>query len=285
MTLSLAQVDARAKGAVPVSMGTSLALEAAFGVYPEREVVDPPPILSVKELWINVRTLIRNCFNAFETDQKDRLLPQDLIPALEEEFSIIDVVVSQRTQGQVNVVFYLPDYSSLPRKFPDALLRHPRTPKQLAYQAIENSLAEHFKKHPPHEQFRETAFLVTGSHPEAFMLTHFPVDLLARYRFKKLWLLESHSGHIKAYPQWHTKLNDGKTLERIPFGAFALQVFGDGNTQFSMQPSAIRQEVKTLAEIDKWTSVSTKDRIRMSINTRVKSLKVRTLLLAFLSVM
>lgn len=265
MSLSLTQVDEREKGQVPVSIGTSLALEAAFGVYPERDVVVPAPILSIKELWINVRTIIRNCFNALTTENKDKVLPKDLLPAIMEEFNIIESAVIRQTHGDVRVIYYLPDYSSLQRHFPKAILRQAQTPKQMAYRALEHLLITSIAKYPPSQDIRFCDYLVEGQHPEAWMLTHFPVDLMARYQFKKLSLLESHAGNIKAYPQWYTKLTGGKDLQRIPFGRFALQVFGDGNNQFSAMPSKIRNEVLSLAEADGWTSVSTDDRIRMSI--------------------
>ena len=112
---------------------------------------------------------------------------------------------------------------------------------------------------------RTYRYELTGQHPEAFIVTHLPVDLLSRYNFKKLELVESHTGAIKAFPHWHSKLTGGKELVNIPFNAFSLQVFGDNGNLFTPLLPSLRKEVLRLAQEDRWVAITTDDKIRMSL--------------------
>jgi hypothetical protein len=280
MNHQLQGVDARDKGQIPVSMGTALAIEAALGIYPDRPV-SPAPILKVKEVWFNIRTLIRNLYNSLQPDFREDILAPTLHAALVEELGIIESAIVKGAQGLVRVIYYMPDYTTLQRKYPKAQLRQPKTDRQIAYQMLENTVCRLLHVDPPSHDFREYSFAITGNHPEAFIVTHLPVDLLARYSFRKLELLESHSGGIKAYPQWHTKLTGGKELSNFPFNAFTLQLFGDNGNQFAPYLPGIRKQVVELALEDRWSSVTTEDKIRLSLR-KVSDVYVRTSLLAML---
>lgn len=261
----LAIIDGREKGAVPVSIGTSLALEGAFGEYPERPV-SPAPILKVKEVWFNVRTVIRNLIEAIPTDQRDALTAEGLWPALVEELTIIDAAVVRGSTGLARAVFYLCNYLHLQRKFPRAILRQPSTPKQIFMAKMEEDLLRRLAKDPASVDYRVfRTHEITGNYPESFIVTHYPVDLLSRYAFKNLELLESHTGAIKPFSQWHTKLTGGNELSNIPFCPLTLQLFGDKGNHFSSMPAKIRKQILDIAEADRWSSVTTRDRITMSM--------------------
>lgn len=266
MSSLLAGVDGREKGAIQISIGTSLAVEAAFGVYPDRPV-EPAPVLSVKEVWFNLRTLFRNLQGCLPSEIKDRVIPGDLVPALVEEMTILESAVLRGSQGMARAVFYLCDYSSLRSKFPKANLKEPTTPKQLMQAALEQQTLRGLLDQGVSQDLRTFRYELVGQHPESFIVTHLPVDLLSRYNFRKLELLESHTGNIKGYPQWHTKLTGGKELTNIPFGRFSLQVFGDNGHQFSPAPQSVRKEVLKLAEQHRWTTVTTEAKIRESLRT------------------
>lgn len=266
MNQQLVGVDARDKGQIPISMGTALAVESALGIYPERPESPAPITQGVKEIWFNVRTLIRNMFNSLSAEFREEVLPSALHAALIEEFGVIESAIIKGGHGLVRAVFYLPDYTHLHRKFPKAILRQPKTDRQIAYQIIENQVCRLIHADPPGGyDYREFSFAITDHHPESWIVTHLPVDLLARYSFRKLELLESHSGAIKAYPQWHTKLTGGKELSNIPFNPFTLQLFGDNGNQFVPYPPATRKQVLQIAEEDRWTSVTTEEKIRFSL--------------------
>src|SRR5690606_22392271 len=93
---------------------------------------------------------------------------------------------------------------------------------------------------------------------DGLILTHFPVDLLNRYRFKTLKLLESHTGAIKPFNVWNTKLKDGQGLDVIPFDRMTLQMFGD-NAHFSPMHKKVRMTIYNLVVKNKWTYATTKD--------------------------
>lgn len=261
----LALIDGREKGAVPVSIGTSLALEGAFGEYPDRPVT-PAPILKVKEVWFNVRTVIRNLIEAIPTDQRDALTAEGLWPALVEEMTIIDAAVVRGSTGLARAVFYVCNYMHLQRKFPRAVLRHAHTPKQLFMAKMEDDLLRRIAKDGISVDLRVfRTHEITGNFPESFIVTHYPVDLLSRYSFKNLELLESHTGTIKPYSEWHTKLTGGNELTNMPFCPLTLQLFGDKGNHFSAMPIKIRKQIQDIAEADRWSAVTTRDKIVLSM--------------------
>lgn len=229
-------------------------------------------------MWFNLKTLLRNLEGALPSDIKDRITPSHVVPALIEELTILESAISKGSQGQARAVFYNCDYSSLRHKFPKAALRVPSTPKQLAYAALEQNTIKALLNQELAQDIRTFRFELLGQFPESFIVTHLPVDLLSRYNFQSLQLLESHSGNIKAYPQWHTKLTGGKELTNIPFGRFSLQVFGDNSNQFAAAPRLVREEVLKLAQQHRWTSVTTEAKIRESLRSVTHALDRAALL-------
>lgn len=277
----LAVIDGREKGAVPVSIGTSLAIEGAAGEYPDRPE-SPAPILSVKEVWFNIRTIIRNLVEAIPTDQRDALTVDLLWPALVEEVTIVEAAIVRISAGQARSVFYLTNYLHLQRKFPKAILRQASTPKQLKMKELEEGLLRRIGKEGVSVDYRAfNNYEITGRHPEAFIVTHFPVDLLARYAFKRLELLESHTGIVKGFTQWHTKLTGGNDHSNIPFCALTLQVFGDKGNHFAAMPSRLKTAVLNVAASENWSSVTTKDRMLLSFR-KVEDPTDRAILISML---
>ena len=98
------------------------------------------------------------------------------------------------------------------------------------------------------------------------MLTHVAYDLLSYNKFNTLHLLESHTGKCKDISLWWTKLSNSKDLMRIPFNILTLQIFGDSQI-FLPFPIETRKQILQLAEDKKWTNVTTKERIRLSLDT------------------
>lgn len=266
MNSLLAGVDGREKGQFPISIGTSLAVEAAGGVYPDRPV-DPAPINDVKEVWFNLRTLLRNLIGCLPKDIKDRVTQGPLIEAMVEELQILESTILKISSGNARAVFYVCDYSTLRQKFPKAALKVPTTPKQQMQHAMETAVIQGLLKQGVPQDVRTFRMEIEGQHPASFIVTHLPVDLLSRYSFAKLLLLESHTGKIKAHPQWNTKLTNGNELSNIPFGRFALQVFGDNGHHFAAAPRAVREAVLQLAKDRNWNAVTTDAKVRDSLNS------------------
>lgn len=257
-------VDNREKGGVPISIGTSLAIESGSGIYPERPE-DPPPFTNVKQVWINLRTIVRNLYACLPTDLKDTVLPDDLWQAALEELSIIPAAVDKGSMGKCQVKYYVSDYARAAQRFPGAILREAKTPKQIFQQKIEDVTLRMMleNNHQQHVEFFD--FEIEGSHPASFIITHLPVDLLARYHFERLELLESHTGKIKGPGAWNTKLTNGKELGNIPFNRFTLQLFGDNGNMFAPQSITLRRKMLELAQRWAWTNVTTLDKIRETV--------------------
>lgn len=270
----------RERGAFPVSIGTSLALESAAGIYPEKPEPNPP-IRKVEEVWFNLRTIIRNLLGAIPTDARDRILPADAVAPLIEDLSIIKEVVHDISKMKTKAVFYHCDYKYLKRLFPKATLKEPTTAKQKQAHAVEEEIIRLFLENTHGVKIVEFKGRIEGSYPTSFIVTHLPVDLLARYRFRQLTLLESHSGNLKPYGKWHTKLTGGKELEFIPFNEFSIQVFGDNNNHFSAQLPSLKKVVVDLAVKDHWTALTTDDKIRASIK-KLEDKEIRDQLLEYL---
>lgn len=258
-------VDNRDKGQVPVSIGTSLALEAGAGAYPDRPE-SPPPFLRAKQLWINLRTIVRNLYGCLPTNLKETVLPDDMWQAALEELSIIETAVAQSSMGNTRVVYYVSDYKNLAGRFPGAILKEAKTSRQIIQQELENrTLQLMLQNNHQQKAIQFFDFEIEGQHPDSFIMTHLPVDLLARYRFSKLELLESHTGKIKGPAEWNTKLTNGKELANIPFNSFTLQLFGDNGNMFSPQSITVRRALLEAAAQWNWTNVSTMERMRDTV--------------------
>lgn len=267
MTTSTSSWIQREKGEAPLSIGTSLALESlgGFGEFPSAS----PPIFKYNEMWVNLRTLIRNCFNAVERGQRIQVLASDLIEPLLEDIQVLLSTVELKSMGRLTVKFYYNTFKRLANEFPKAKIKTPSTDKQIFEYALEEKILSLFLKdyvstldNEVHEF--DVRFKAKGDN--AVILTHHPVDLLWRKQFRQLTLLESHSGALKPRAEWYTKLTGGRRYDRIPFNRLTLQVFGDGNTQFSSMSSKIKNRLLTLAEEGRWTPVTTDEKVRYTLN-------------------
>lgn len=259
------QLAEREKGAVPISIGTALAVEGALGTYPDRPVITPAPLLKYQEVWFNVHTLFRNLTGAVTAEQRNGLLPGDIVPALNEDILGAAAAIEAGSGGQVKAVFYLNEYRSLARKFPHAHLKTPSTPAQVDFAQLQRNTLRLFLKETPPVAIKRFDVDLEGIHPKSLIVTHYPVDLLSRYRFNGLDLLESHSGNIKKPSQWNTKLGIKDGRERLPFNAFTLQVFGDNSTMFKPLVMPLRRRILEIASANHWSSVTTMDKIRASL--------------------
>lgn len=266
-------VDNRDKGQIPVSIGTSLALEAADGQYPDRPIVEPPPIKSISCLMVNVRTLYRNMLGAVDRERKDALTPELIVPALLEELHIIESFAKERSEGRCSAVFYISNYGHLTQKqFPGAIFKIPSTEKQKRDSDLESrTLSKLVARNLP-SNFMLYKGQIEGRFPASFIITHLPLDLLSRPAFQKLELLESHTGNIKTPGMWGSKLS-GKDLDHIPFNPFTLKVFGDG-VQFMGQRPSVKKAVLEVAQIDRWSGLTTMPLIEYSV-TKIKDRELR----------
>lgn len=272
-------IDQRTKGQVPVSIGTSLALEGFVGILEDKGVAQqgPVPFTVNDELWINVRTLFRNLEGAIDKGVVASILPGDFATAIIEEMTIIREWLKTATGNkfnQSNVFFYYCTYKSLGKFYPYAIIKEPATEKQKFYVAMENASLKNVHDilsvglAPNQQSSVLKGFDVTihGNGKTAAVLSHYPIDLLNFVDVKSLTLLESHTGACKTRPHWYTKLKNGGQLPRIPFDRMTIQLFGDSSGVFTPQAKDQRDRIMEIADTYKWTALTTKDRILQSIH-------------------
>lgn len=253
----------REVGQFPLSIATSLAMEGAFGIHPDRPT-NEVPISHYQELWLNVRTLMRNLLGALPSEVVEHFLPGYFIAPLTQELAVIESEVLRRTQGMVRTICYVSDHIDLKRTLRGASIRTASTPKQIFHETVEREGIRQLFDASGLEM-RRTKTELPGNQRVALLMTHHPVDLLSRYQFRQLDLLESHTGIIKDPSQWYTKLTAGRDLPPMPFNAFTLSLFGDNNQLLQAQPLKLRRAVLDVAEQDNWASVTTVDKIRYSL--------------------
>jgi len=260
-------VAKRDKGEAPLSIGTSLALESlgGFGEFPSNS----PPIHKHDELWVNLRTIFRNCYNAIDRDYRSDLQDADMIDAVLDDMRVLVSTIELKSLGKMPVIFYISSFKGFETMFPKAKWKTLSTKKQQVEHALEEAtlkalLSENYR---PHDMdIREYNVKITDRGGVAAMLTHYPIDLLWHRKFTKLTLLESHTGSLKPRAEWYTKLTGGKRYNRIPFNRLTIQVFGDGNGLFASMSAAFKNRILEVAEQDRWTPVTTDDKVRYSIN-------------------
>src|SRR5690606_20358874 len=134
------------------------------------------------------------------------------------------------------------------------------TENQKFVQALEGNTFKEFQQLQPDADLRVFDMDFEQDQRKVLIITHFPVDLLNRYKFSRLVLLETHTGAMKPHTLWYTKLYNGKELNMIPFDRMTVQVFGDGNL-FTPALIKLRRHILDLAKRYKWTSVTTKDMV------------------------
>jgi len=257
----------RTMGQFPISIPTSLAIESAIGILPEAPT-DAPEIGRRDVLMLNVRTLLRNLYNTLEASQRPLLEEYTIAEAIAAEIRTIESVIAEHSDGRCAVATYYCSHIDVGRKFSKALIKPIQTPAQKFYWTIETAvmkyLQEDFKATTPISKYVTDFPDIQG---EGLILTHYPIDLLQRYRFSSLALLESHTGSVKQSLMWNTKLQNGKDHPNLPFDRMTLQMFGDG-VVFSPMPIKIRKRVLEVAQKNNWTPASTKDFVIATIVER-----------------
>ena len=252
-------------GQIPISIGTSLALEGLLGIHPNQPK-QPPSEKMVRHIWISLSTLTRNMYAAMTKETLRTVKPKDVYEMIIQEMEIIPDALRQRGCNH-RVVYYISDLGNIDWTFPHALWITPNTERQKNLDKLHKvtlSMALHYldENQVPYRTIKRKP---QASEANVAILTHYPHELLWRFQFGKLLLLESHTGKLKTYTNWHTKLNGLKHDDIIPFNRLTLQLFGDG-TLIKQQSKAIRDEIKQLAVQRNWTVLTTMTKVTSDIN-------------------
>lgn len=252
--MSLRDFSLREMGAIPISIGTSLAIEA----------LRQPNVPNYDALWVNLRTLFRNLMSCVPTHVRDDANDREVAEVLEEEMGHISEAVSILSNGTKPVKWYITKPETLSKILPDAIIRAPKTPLQKSQAALcDAALGRLLAKYQKEIQVFSPIMYGQG---KAMVLTHFPEDLLSRKHFAEMYLLESHTGKIKEHDAFNTKLGDIDQFPKLPFNGFTLTVFGDKQVLIYQMPNKIRTMVLEVAKKAAWTPMTTKDRMLLTLN-------------------
>lgn len=267
-------VSSRTISAFPLSVGTSLALESVFSS--EQPSIDPdrkPPqkikITDYNKLWINVGTLFRNLYNAIDRNAIKYVTAADAADAIQTEMDFIADLVNAESNGQTSVVFYICTYDDLTTRFKMGALRLPRTDIQLRYAKLYKAALDTIRRRSVSGRIREVLEFkskFSGGSSEVLILTHFPIDLLNASKFRRMDLLESHTGILKKQTDWYTKYYDGRDLNMLPLNGILLTVFGDDH-HFRPQSRGMKEALLTLAKERRWTVLTSTRDVVASIRT------------------
>lgn len=248
----------REKGQYTVSIATSLAFEGLFGIYPERE--GPSRIKEIDAVYINLQTLFRNLIGSLEKEVRGIPHPVDFATVMHNELTTLDEVIRQGSGDMVEVVPYLFSYKSINRKFPYALHWNPSTQNQMDLNQLERNVFREFDDIGSIIAPIKADLDFDDDNRNVALLTHHPVNLLNRYRFRNLLLLESHTGYLKPSTQWASKLTGLKDIVTVPFDRMTLQVFGDG-VMFKSMPVKLKRHLVDISNKNGWGPTTTRDKI------------------------
>jgi len=255
----------RAKGKLPLSIATSIAIESIIGhPEPTNEIRTTNTLGNYREMWINVKTLFRNVMGAMPSNSPPAA-HEDLVIALLNEISSIRDIIGKH--GMTKVFFYVSNYSRLESIYKNVDLRRDNTPKQKEYTALMTRTIQSVIKRTPKENDYFLLFnheLKPKQRNDAVILTHIPYDLVSAPSFGSLVLLESHTGKLKTKVLWYTKYYQGENLPPIPFTDFLLAVFGDREMFRPLKIDA-KEQVIQLARKKGWTPLTTEAKMKSDI--------------------
>lgn len=264
-------IGTRTLGHFPLSIGTSLAVQEVLGFKTDENgkvtQVKHQPSRDYREIWINIRTVLRNLLGAIEGDLYHSVSETEMATALVEELSQIQYIFGTY-DSTIEPHMYLCQYRDFKREYPAALIRERTTPKQLLYDDYERVVLKEFERllattPGAYQQF--PSFFTPKSGRDALLVSHHAVDLLGWLHFRKLALLESHTGAIKERFEWSSKFASSRDGVNLPFNRLTLQVFGD-STHFKPQPLGIRRAVLEAAKQFRWTAMTSREMVRNGVS-------------------
>ena len=251
-------------GSHPIAIATSLAFEGLSGNHPD----SPSGINNTqkyKQVWINVKTLYRNIYNAIEIPERFTL--NGITELSEILLAEVEYIKGMLAEDNVKALFYHNNLDNIKSKYKHATIREDKTPKQILFTSVYNQIGKmiFLKNKFPDLQIFDNRIKPTIQEP-SLMLTHMPLDLFSYHNFiQPLHLLESHTGVVKERNLWYTKYYDGKELSNIPFREDLIQFFGDKE---SIVPYAkkTRNAIIEIANKYNWTQITSLDKINYGIN-------------------
>jgi hypothetical protein len=248
-------MEQRTIGMLPISVGTSLAFESLIA----------NPKHQIDNLMLNVSTIFRNVFQAYDTNVRNTIKADQLYQDMIQDLGGIHEVLGRISKNKTpNMVAYYCSYAGLAKRFKHAKIWTPHKPIQLAYAQVEDEVIKRLLS-----QLRGHVRLCDHTIPNGlrntYVMTNHIVDLVVPNGYGEITLIESHTAALKEKDQWYTKLTGGSKFERIPFNPLTLQVFGDNSTNFKSNDFKYKAIIHELAEKYKWTPMTTIERVKLGV--------------------
>ena len=255
----------------PISIGTALALESLFEgrlppYDPNREIPEQINPDDYQEIWFNVSTMFRNLVRAANIKDFVKYKPRDLYLELQDEIFAIHSVVSEDAKI-AKAVFYWPDYKKIGNSFIDKKvpIRVSHTPAQIEYSEAENKTRELI--FDPEAWIKTGAGIViqqkiVGYSTSKLVFTHYNYDLADVGHYRKMDLLESHTGKRVTQSQLSKRYYPvpNEDMSHLPFNLPLLITFGD-RSMFKPHSIQLRREMMEVSKKAKWTPMTRTDRV------------------------
>lgn len=244
MTYTVNQIlQERPQSGFPVSIATGLALETIFEptqqVFDETRVVPdrPDPSLYTDYLF-NVSTIARNIITSVPYAELAKCSTKDVTHTFLEEIDYLHTLFQMQDK---RLHLYVNSYAFARQTYPEKM-RKATTQQQIHSFDLVEACVKEAKKQTGMLSFAKDISVGGGS--STLLLSHVPWDLLSYGKFKRLDLLESHTGVIKTRKDWNSKYYriPNKDMSFLPFWEYLLATFGDG-VMFKPSPMKERLEL------------------------------------------
>lgn len=240
-------ITQRPQSGFPVSIATGLALETIFE--PTQEVYDPARVVPDKpdpnlytDYLFNISTLARNLITSVPYSQLLSCSSKDITETLIEEIDYLKTLFQMHDK---RLHFYISSYAYAKQTYPDKLRKATTQQQIYSYSLVEDCIKV-AKKLPTTLTFSKDISLPQG--PSTLLLSHVPWDLLSYSKFKRLDLLESHTGIIKTRKDWNSKYYKvpDKDMSFLPFMEYLLTTFGD---HVMFKPAPLKERIELYSSL------------------------------------
>jgi hypothetical protein len=268
----------RTTSAIPVSIGTSLALESIFDgsqqpYDPARVIPNKVNVQNYQEIWININTLFRNITGAVEPEIALSASAQDYRDVILQEMDVINNLFQVEGNGTCRPRYYHITYAKLKKKTDQRIkFREDNTPSQKFYiRKIEEAIKLLMAATDQIVQFDSEINSPGHAKLSALILTHYPLDLLSAENFYRLDLIESHTGILKTKKDWNTKLYPvpDRNMKILPYLKRFVLLFGD-KVQIHPSDIRIRRQVLDIAIAKQWTPMTTESKVMQDLQLHLK---------------
>lgn len=247
-------------GEYGLAVGTSIAFEELTA--PENK----KKVSKFNSLWVNIDTIIRNVHGALRPELRNAETIADYtMQDLEALPSAVDEALPKS-----DVVIYRSSAKLVVALVPKATVKIPKTDKQLEYIKLVNKVVGILQDKGIVINVLERKQFVGYGHQSVVLLSHYPIDLLLKYNFTELTLLESHTGKVRKSGEWVNKIVTSATKEYasyLPFNAISLAILGDGGKQLQPCPLPVRRAYLELAKTKRWKVTTTRDKIMHDVKS------------------